>query len=1015
MKFHNKTLLTVALAACFVATTASAYTAGYDRNGRLYINIEEENGQNYYSTGNLVATSVNGLGNFLNNNRYDYAFAGLGNDAASQEVFNRFNHTQLEKDAMADKVASRDSDFARVAIFDSGVDLNSNMINNANVDRIMYQNNTQRRVYEAVNTAPIRDNRGQLVMHGTNVLSTVQELAPNVSAGVYVLNSIPDVGTVAYIENRRNNANANKPVIINMSAGIEARYNGSAEDLPDARILETTDGRLVSVRQAFGMDKIREIGEDLQTNNAIAVISSGNDSVTRYRQETHSNGVQTVRDNVLDITDDTYVNVSANALTPLFHPEYRNHFVVTTGVDQYGNHIFNSCRYHQDYCVAAPADLIIKNNHLQGTSFAAPYVTGTLASIQNRYDWMTVKDLQQTLFTTATPMADRNTYGHGIVNYFKAVQGYGRFDDKTELNVNGQKNRYYFDNDISGNGYLVKKGDKSLVLNGNNTYNGGEHTGVGSNAPAPVMVDPQTGNYFYTGNAWKTVPVGNIVQEGELVLNGTNVANALIQPNATLTVGDKDKITSGTVINKGTLNAETTSDLVINGELWSENATINKAIGSKIQVSNNAYLYDANFVVRKIADGYVTQAGKNEVLLTAQKINSGGKTLNYIVDLPDLLTADMQQSDTQISANMKRKSAVEVYSGEGYSGEGYRSTKKQTQFEGGLQDAQLAERYLKDMDSIAYANGDNQISPNAVAMDFIATNQLDRTLFANGTMTTHHAAEEINLNKQSHDLDFVGNLKHGSNMWVNVGTDRNRLKLSGLTGKSEDYSAQVGVAKKLDNGGTVGGAINKPHYRWKEDFNGINKTVKTDGVGVNVGYAHEFNDYRVFGALSYEHLQVDQGASKNNDGDQFGVVVGAGKEINADRWTITPSLALAYEQSKIDSVQINDKVRADDIESRHLSAVAELEAGYQLVDNLRLTSKIGVAQDLHSKTRHTAVYDGTHAYDYTERETPKTRGTSKIGLAFSPTPNFDIGANIGYAVGKHWQKGSADIGLRYKF
>ena len=1002
LKFHHKTILTLALAACFSSATVSAKQqvirfSSLDTDGHMSQSIYMSDGRYYHGSGYIVAHNINGLNNLVSNNRYDYAFAGLGNDTESQSVFSEFfEHTQLEKDSMADKVASRDSDFARVAIFDTGVDLTSNMINNANVDRIMYKKNTEKNVYEAVKTEPV-ESYGSRKMHGTKVLSTVQELAPNVRAGVYVLNSIPDVGQIAYIERKRHYDN--KPVIINMSAGIETRYNGSLEELREIR----------------DTNNVREIGKNILKNNALVVISSGNDSVTRYRQETYSNGVQTVRDNVLDITDDTYVNVSANALTPLFHPEYRNHFVVTTGVDQYGNHIFNSCRYHQDYCVAAPADLIIKNNHLQGTSFAAPYVTGTLASIQNRYDWMTVKDLQQTLFTTATPMADRNTYGHGIVNYFKAVQGYGRFDDKTELNVNGQKNRYYFDNDISGNGYLVKKGDKSLVLNGNNTYNGGEHTGVGSNAPAPVMVDPQTGNYFYTGNAWKTVPVGNIVQEGELVLNGMNVANALIQPNATLTVGDKDKITSGTVINKGTLNAETTSDLVINGELWSENATINKAIGSKIQVSNNAYLYDANFVVRKIADGYVTQAGKNEVLLTAQKINSGGKTLNYIVDLPDLLTADMQQSDTQISANMKRKSAVEVYSGEGYSGEGYRSTKKQTQFEGGLQDAQLAERYLKDMDSIAYANGDNQISPNAVAMDFIATNQLDRTLFANGTMTTHHAAEEINLNKQSHDLDFVGNLKHGSNMWVNVGTDRNRLNLTGLTGKSEDYSTQVGVAKKLDNGGTVGGAINKPHYRWKEDFNGINKTVKTDGVGVNVGYAHEFNDYRIFGALSYEHLQVDQGASKNNDGDQFGVVVGAGKEINADRWTITPSLALAYEQSKIDSVQINDKVRADDIESRHLSAVAELEAGYQLVDNLRLTSKIGVAQDLHSKTRHTAVYDGTHAYDYTERETPKTRGTSKIGLAFSPTPNFDIGANIGYAVGKHWQKGSADIGLRYKF
>ncbi|MBR3426081.1 MAG: hypothetical protein IKG79_08605, partial [Neisseriaceae bacterium] len=205
MKFHNKTLLTVALAACFVATTASAYTAGYDSNGRLYINIEEENGQHYYSTGNLVATSVNGLGNFLNNNRYDYAFAGLGNDAASQEVFNRLNHTQLEKDAMADKVASRDSDFARVAIYDSGVDLNSHMINNRLVDRNMYQYDSWQNAYVTTPTRPITNNNGQAVMHGTNVLSTVQELTPNVSAGVYVLNSVQDVGKVARLERQRAN------------------------------------------------------------------------------------------------------------------------------------------------------------------------------------------------------------------------------------------------------------------------------------------------------------------------------------------------------------------------------------------------------------------------------------------------------------------------------------------------------------------------------------------------------------------------------------------------------------------------------------------------------------------------------------------------------------------------------------------------------------------------------------------------------------------------------------------
>ncbi|MBO4575864.1 MAG: S8 family serine peptidase [Neisseriaceae bacterium] len=983
MKFHHKTILSLALAACFVTSTASAYTAGYDQNGRLYINIEEENGQHYYSTGNLVATNINGLGNFLNNNRYDYAFAGLGNDPASQEVFNRYNHTQLEKDSMADKVASRESDFARVAIYDSGVDLNSNMINNRLVDRSMYQYDSWRNAYVAVPTAPIVDNRGQRVMHGTNVLSTVQELTPNVSAGVYVLNSVQDVGKVARLERQR--ANDNAPLIINMSAGIETRYNGTVENLPDAPILQTTDGRWVSVRQAFGMNNIRQIGQDVVDNNAIAVISSGNDSVTRYRQERHSNGVQTVVDNVLDITDDTYVNVSADALAPLFNPEYRNNFIVTTGVDQYGNHIFDSCRYHQDYCIAAPADITIKNTNLAGTSFAAPYVSGTLASIQNRYDWMTVKDLQKTLFTTATPMADRNTYGHGIVNYFKAVQGYGRFDEKTELNVNGQKDRYYFDNDISGNGYLVKKGDKSLVLNGNNTYTGGEQKQITLN-----------GRPYSTAVGFRA---NNVVEQGELVLNGTNTGNVYIAPQGTLTVGDKANITAGTVGNLGTLNAETTSDFVINGALHSENATINKAVGSKIQVRDEADLNNANFNVTKIADGYVTQAGNQEVLLTANNISGNP---NYRVNLPDLLTADMQQSNTQITANMKRRDVAAAYVGNG-----------RVQFEGANANIQTAERYLKDMDT-AYLGGGVQPNNNSLAMKLIKSTQLDKTLFENGTMTTHHAAEEINLNKQSHDLDFVGNLKHGNSVWIDGATDRNRLKLTGLTGKSEDYSASVGGAVKVGDG-TIGGAIDTPHYRWEENFDGINKTVKADGVGVNVGYAHEFNDYRIYGALSYDRLNVDQGKTKNADGNQFGVVVGAGKKIDLDRLTLTPAVAVAYEQTDIDSIQINDSVRADDVKSRNVSAVAELEAGYKLVDNLRLTGKVGLAQDLHSKTRHTAVYDGVRKYEVSERETPKTRGNAKVGLSFSPTPNLDIGANVGYTTGKHWHRTSADVGLRYKF
>ena len=157
MKFHHKTVLTLSLAACFATTVAQAAATFYCENDRCYTTSYSPNGQYYSGSGYLLATNINGLGNRVANNKYDYAFAGLGNDEQSYHAFSAYDHlhTQLQKDSMLDKVAMRESAFARVAIFDTGVDLNSPLISNRFVDKTMTRYDSDKKMYVQVATQTI--------------------------------------------------------------------------------------------------------------------------------------------------------------------------------------------------------------------------------------------------------------------------------------------------------------------------------------------------------------------------------------------------------------------------------------------------------------------------------------------------------------------------------------------------------------------------------------------------------------------------------------------------------------------------------------------------------------------------------------------------------------------------------------------------------------------------------------------------------------------------------------------
>ncbi|AQW84513.1 putative autotransporter serine protease [Campylobacter pinnipediorum subsp. pinnipediorum] len=147
----------------------------------------------------------------------------------------------------------------------------------------------------------------------------------------------------------------------------------------------------------------------------------------------------------------------------------------------------------------------IGGNH-QGTSFAAPRVTATVANVWNQFPWMSNHLVTITILSTADkpgtndPTEGPNSgkkeqgnpeFGWGILNKERALKGpallhkdlrtYSKDQDKfvsnlftVDFDYRDYKDisKLTWSNDIKGDGGIYKKGTGTLYLSGNNTYKG---------------------------------------------------------------------------------------------------------------------------------------------------------------------------------------------------------------------------------------------------------------------------------------------------------------------------------------------------------------------------------------------------------------------------------------------------------------------------------------------------------------------------------------------------------------
>ncbi len=203
----------------------------------------------------------------------------------------------------------------------------------------------------------------------------------------------------------------------------------------------------------------------------------------------------------------------------------------------------NACGIAMRYCLAAPGTVVVTGTdnapdaptyyRWNGTSFAAPIVSGAAALVWEAFPYFDNDLVRQTLLGTATDLGAAGVdpvFGYGAVDIAAAVRGPARLDwGDVVARFNGITS--VWGNDLGGDGTLVKDGTGTLVLAGEAGNAGGiEVRGGRLRAEGGVGGDVRVGRagtYAMAGMAAGTDVHGSVDNAGRLEVIGQGQARAV--------------------------------------------------------------------------------------------------------------------------------------------------------------------------------------------------------------------------------------------------------------------------------------------------------------------------------------------------------------------------------------------------------------------------------------------------------------------------------------------------------
>ena len=448
---------------------------------------------------------------------------------------------------------------------------------------------------------------------------------------------------------------------------------------------------------------------------------------------------------------------------------------------------------------------------MNGSSYAAPIVTGTAALLKEKYPFMTGDLLRQTILSTATdigiPGVDED-YGWGLLNIDKALKGPALFDkrlalgEKVYINLDG--GTYAFDNDISGDAGLVLSGTGTLALNGNATYTG--ETTVGNNVHLKTknLVSPRT--LSISKNAVVEVydsNINNIQNEGTFINNGNSVANIVA------------------------MSADSKMYSDINANLKVQNAEIN---GTVTITNNNGE--------------YLTKNGKDIDIIT------GNVTGNAeIKTSSELLDAKSEVSSVGVQATVSRKDVM-----------GYAISKNSTEQQ--VNTAEQIETTLTHLDSLV-ENGiaSKETLSNAAQLQSLNSTTLDTMsgqIYASAQALTFEQSEVVNRDLSNRMSDLARSLGNDNKFgfWTSGIFSKGKIEKDGFAkGRTEIKGGQVGFDIKLNENAIVG--ISADYSKGKVKFDRYNGKSKADLTGISVYGRQNIGNSYIAGRLGFGYADTD--------------------------------------------------------------------------------------------------------------------------------------------------------------
>ena len=485
----------------------------------------------------------------------------------------------------------------------------------------------------------------------------------------------------------------------------------------------------------------------------------------------------------------------------------------------------NRCGAAANWCLAAAGDFIsgASGTRVFGTSFAAPAVSGAAALVQQAYPWMNADLIRQTILSTATDMHDPATYGWGLLNASKAVNGPALFDQRLALgpnvNVRFDNASAVFKNDIGGDAGLNKSGSGQLTLAGNNTYTGASNI-LG-------------GRLTITGSVASSVNVSALGQLG----------------------GDGGRI-HGNVNNNGRVN-NSGAGLTIDGNyVAAPTAVLANQLNTTLTVGGAAILGNSHLIATtpggsQDPSGYVTQqiGVTGKVLSAAGGVSGQFKDLSFEADgvsftpgvfIAATLSYQAQQVDLQIGrANVVSMAAAAF-------GNDPTRSNAAVNLETGLQaaDQMVASGNVSGVNGQFLASAAALQKSASVAVAGQVLDSLSGQIHASAQALTFQQSQALNrdLGNRLAALGSQAEGPDGTGLWVSAIGASGKLSESGYaTGDTSLWGGQFGVDTRLGADTIVGAAL--AYADSKASFDRLGGQSKGRNTGVSLYGRHGFGEF----------------------------------------------------------------------------------------------------------------------------------------------------------------------------